>query len=315
MKKYLLLLAILAIIIATWGPPPPTPNPPGTFSFAAFGDAPYYLWEEWQYRLVLRSIDEHDLAAAINVGDIFWKPCSDARYRRTLDEFNELRHPVIFTPGDNEWTDCWQRQPGEYVPLERLARLRQMFFANPKESLGGSRIAVTSQGGEFVENVRWEHERIVFATVHVPGSWNGARAFPTRTNADDAEVARRTDAAVRWLRETFAAASSAQAPAVVIAFHASLGLYHAPGHPYRRQYQPIATTLEEEAARFGKPVLAIHGDDHHFVVDHPFSDAPNITRLEVPGSPLVGWVRVIVRPAAASPFQFQSHIVPRWKYW
>jgi hypothetical protein len=315
-KKYLFLLAIPAIvIIATWGPPPPTPNPPGSFSFAAFGDAPYYIWEEWQYRLVLRSISEHELAVAINIGDIFWRPCSDARYQRTLDEFNALRHPVIYTPGDNEWADCWERAPGGYAPLERLARLRRIFFSNPASSLGGRRIALTSQGGEFVENVRWEHEQIVFATIHVPGSWNGARARAGRTPADEAEVTRRTAAAVRWLREAFASAAAKQARAVVIAYHASLGLYHAPGHPYRRLYEPIVIALEEEAARWGKPVLVVHGDDHHFVVDRPFPRAPNITRLEVPGSPLVGWVRVIVRPETSPLFEFQPHVVPRWKYW
>jgi len=37
-----------AVVLATSGPPAPTPNPPGTFAFGALGDAPYYPWEDWR---------------------------------------------------------------------------------------------------------------------------------------------------------------------------------------------------------------------------------------------------------------------------
>ena len=32
--------------------------------------------------------------------------------------------PLIYTPGDNEWTDCHRANNGAYDPLERLAVLR-----------------------------------------------------------------------------------------------------------------------------------------------------------------------------------------------
>src|SRR5687767_6904942 len=98
-------VTVAAALVATRGIPVPTPNPPGTFSFAVLGDAPYNALhgEGLQYRLVLRELDAHNLSLVLHVGDIFWWPCSDERYRRALDEFNALRHPVIYTPGDNEW--------------------------------------------------------------------------------------------------------------------------------------------------------------------------------------------------------------------
>jgi len=98
-------LLLVVGVVATSGTPEPTPTPPGSFSFAALGDAPYYPWEEVQYRLVLRSLDEHELGFVVHVGDLFWHPCSDEMYRRSLDRLDALRHPVIYTPGDNEWTD------------------------------------------------------------------------------------------------------------------------------------------------------------------------------------------------------------------
>ena len=78
----------------------------------------------------------NDLRWAIDVGDIFWRPCTDERYRQTLNEFNGLRHPVIYTPGDNEWTDCWEPGSGGFLPLDRLNRIRQIFFQNPTRSMG-----------------------------------------------------------------------------------------------------------------------------------------------------------------------------------
>ncbi len=308
----LAILAALALLIElTSGPPAPAPTPPNAFSFAVLGDAPYYFQEELQYRIVRRALDEHDLSAVIHIGDIFWRPCSDKRFLQTLREFNALRHPVIYTPGDNEWADCWERRVGGFVPRERLAHLRALFFSDPTQSLGRRRIALASQGGEFPEHARWEHRGVVFATVHLIGSWNGTRAFPGRTAEDDAEVKRRTAAAAAWLRETFAAARDASA--VVIAFHAN----PFPDEPSfdNRSWQPFLDVLAEEAARFGKPVLVAQGNDHEFLVDHPIASAKNLTRVQVPGSPDVGWVRVVVRPGPPTQFTFEKSVVPRWKYW
>jgi hypothetical protein len=304
-----LVLAALAAFLSR-GLDPPTPNPPGSFSFGVMGDAPYNLPEELRFRLVLRDLDAHDLSTVISVGDIFWRPCTDEMYQRARDQFNGLRHPVVYTPGDNEWFDCWEAGSGGYEPQERLARLRQIFYTAPARSLGGRKIALVSQP-EFIENVRWIDHSFVFATVHLIGSGNGMRPFPNRTEDDVAAVKMRTVAAAAWLRETFGAAKAANAPAVVIAMQ---------GAPFdeepkdREPFEPFLMTLREEAERFQRPVLIAHGDHHEYQVDRQLGLA-NLTRLEVPGSPNVGWVRVTVTPDAREPFAFDSHVIPRWKYW
>ena len=320
------LVALVGFWLATRESPAPTPNGPGGFSFAVLGDAPYYFWEDIKYRRVLRELDAHPLEWVLHVGDIFWRPCSDARYRRTLDEFNRLTHAVIYTPGDNEWTDCWEPQTGEFAPLERLARIRRTFFTNPSQSLGRRALALESQEKspahrEFVENARWSHAGVIVATVHLVGSANGRKRFPARTLEHDAEVGRRTQAAAAWVRETFALAREQDARAVVLGFHASPGFDLPVGHFWRESYEPFLTALEEEAESYARPVLIAHGDDHHYIVDRPLvrrttgKRIDNLIRLEVPGSPDVGWVRVRVTPAAASPFDFEPHVVPWWKYW
>ena len=167
------------------------------------GGRPHYPWEDLQFRLVLRELDAHDLRAVVHVGDIFWRPCTDAYYQRSLGWFNGLRHPVIYTPGDNEWFDCWEPGSGRFAPQNRLERIRKIFFASPARSLGGrprcsSAREDTGSFPEFVENVRWVEQGFVFATVHVIGSMNGMRPFP-RAASDDVESKRRTEAAA-WVR-------------------------------------------------------------------------------------------------------------------
>ena len=97
----LIIAAIAVFVFATAGPPPTTPNPPNTFSFAVLGDAPYYTHEEWQYRVVLKHMNATDLSSVIHVGDIFWRPCSDQHYREVRARFETSKHPLIYTQGDN----------------------------------------------------------------------------------------------------------------------------------------------------------------------------------------------------------------------
>jgi hypothetical protein len=318
-------VALGIAVFVSAGPPAPSRNPPGTFSFAALGDAPYYLWEDIRYRLVLQDLRAHDLRLVLHIGDIFWRPCSDERYQRSLAWFNSLPQPVMYTPGDNEWTDCWTAQEGGYIPQERLARLRRVFFASP-QTLGGRRLAVVTQGGqesfkEFVENVRWTQEGIVFATVHLVGSGNGTESYPGRTSRDDEAVIRRTAAATAWIRETFAAATATGASAVVVGFHANPSFERSAGDSERERYEPFLTALEEEVEAFTRPVLVVQGDDHIYLVDHPLvrrttgRRLDNLTRLQVPGSPRVGWVRIVVTPGPSVSFAFEERLVPRWKYW
>jgi hypothetical protein len=304
----------------------PPEAPPGSFAFAVLGDAPYYPWEEIQFRRVLGQLDAAKLEWVLHVGDIFWHPCSDAMYEKHLAYFQRLRHPLIYTPGDNEWCDCHEPGSGSFAPLGRLARIREIFFADPTSSLGGSRLPLVSQASEgsyseFKENARWEHAGIVFATAHLPGSRNGGEAFPGRTEADDTASRRRVEAAAAWLREAFSTARARRARAVFVAFHTDLHLDLEVEHPERQALEPFVAALEEESERFDGSVVFAHGDDHQYTVDRPLvrhttgRRLANVTRLEVPGSPDVGWVRVVVAPQGRDPFTFEEHVIPRWQYW
>ncbi|HZD04040.1 MAG TPA: metallophosphoesterase [Longimicrobiales bacterium] len=328
-----LTISLLALGTVAWSAvhllvgelPPPTPNPPGTFSFAAMGDAPYNAFEHRRFRSVLEDLAAHDLSFVIHVGDLFWEPCTTVRYRESLEELDRLPHPVVYTPGDNEWTDCWDHRRA-FEPLERLEEIRRIFFADPTSSLGERAIPLESQSGseawsEYVENARWTHAGVVFATLHLVGSGNGTARWRGRTEADDEESRRRTEAAASWLHETFREAEATQATAAVLAFHGYPHFEDAADSPSRRALEPFLEALEQETEAFGRPVLVVHGDWHEYTVDHPVvrrstgRRLANLTRLEVPGSPRVGWVRVVVDPEGREPFVFEPRVVSGWKPW
>jgi hypothetical protein len=157
--------------------------------------------------------------------------------------------------------------------------------------------------------------------VHLVGSGNATETFPGRTTKNDEEVVRRTAAATAWLRETFAAARSSNARGVVLGFHANPAFERPADHQYRQHFEPFLTALEEDAEAFARPVLVVHGDNHDYMIDRPLvrrttgRTLENLTRLQVPGSPAVGWVRVVVSGDATPSFTCDPRVVPGWKYW
>lgn len=304
---------------------PAAPEPPGSLVFAALGDAPYNWFEARRYERVIDQLRADSLAWILHVGDIFWYPCSDEAMDRALRAFERAGAPVVYTPGDNEWADCWGPREGGFDPLERLGRLRRVFFPDAGRSIGTPGLPLSTQSAdalwpEFVENRRWESHGILFATVHLVGSRNARDPFPARDSADDAESRRRTLAAEAWLRETFEVARRTGARAVYLAMHADPGFEEPASEPYRQAYEPFLRVLEEEVAAFAGPVVLTHGDSHDYRVDKPLRDRrdgrrlENFTRMEVMGSPDVGWVRVVVDTAGPT-FSFTPHRVPRWRLW
>lgn len=297
---------LLFIAAAACGTPAPAAAPAGGFAFGVFGDGPYSPREAGAFERMVADVNRADLAWLVHVGDILGAPCSDALYRDRLQKMNSIRHPVIYTPGDNEWTDCYRLDSGRHDPLERLGAIRRTFFRHPTRSLGAHPMAVESQAAgpafrDFPENVRWMRGGFVFATLHLVGSRNGFSPFPGRTAANDAEAERRTAAALAWLDAAFAAARASNAKGVVLVTHANVGLEG--GSRTRGGYAPFMERLRERVGGFSGPVLLIHGDSHQQRMDQPLRDANgrvyrNFTRLETFGSPRIGWVRVVMDTVA-----------------
>ena len=260
------------------------------FTFAAYGDTPYTDEEEPRHIKLIAELNREKLAFVIHVGDFKsgWAPCTDALFMRRRDEFALMHHPLIYAPGDNEWTDCHRAFNAAHDPLERLQKLRSLFFTD-SYSLGQRRITLARQNAAFPEHARWTHEGVVFATLNIPGSGNNARM--------PGEFAARSTAADAWIASTFADARAQAHRTVVLVMHANPW---ASGGVVGNNYAGVMAAITRETVNFKGEVLLIHGDTHRYRVDQPLFDAQkkqlvlNFTRIEVFGYPYMNWVRVRV---------------------
>ena len=302
----------VALVLAALGAcaqPPSTPPQPGAFSFALIGDLPYSEREEQALRDMMREIDGADLAFVIHVGDIKsgYSRCDDAVYAWNKQVFERSRHPFVYVPGDNEWTDCHRPSNGRYDPLERLAHLRKVFYGDD-QTLGRNRFTLARQSADpgfadYRENVRWVHKSVMFVGLNLPGSNNNFG----RTSSGDAEYHARNAANLNWIRQAFAIAARDSLRAVVIAVQADPEFELAPGARQRRGFEDFIGELARQSAAFGQPVVLLHGDSHEFRVDRPLADPAsgrpiaNFMRIETFGSPVVGWVQIAIDPDGAQP--------------
>ena len=295
---------LVALLLTGCAAKPPGPD---AFVFGVLGDTPYTEREDAEFLSMIRRMNQEDLAFSIHVGDFKGSgACSDELFRKRLAEFNSFAAPLIYTPGDNEWTDCRRRHMGSGDPLDALARLRKTFFTEAR-SLGEAKIDTAMQlaceapppsgcGCAFPENRQWVHGRVVFVTLNVPGSDNNVG----HDAASDAEARCRDAANAQWLDRAAALAAGAGMRALVIAIQANVWDSKKP------VYDALRRQVESLYGRLGKPILFIHGDTHLYRVDYPF--AVPIRRLETYGSPFVGWVRVTVDPSKPELFSFEPKL-------
>lgn len=290
--------------------PPRDANAADSVTIVAFGDMPYRAADVPAYEQLLRRISAEAPDVTINVGDIKGGgPCDEAIYLRQRDYMNSVAGPLVYTPGDNEWTDCHRPGWGDYDPRERLSVLRELFFATPS-SLGRDPIALERQSARtpayksMVENARWRIGDVLFATAHVVGSNNGRRAGDA---AAIAEYEQRNAANIAWIDELFEIAQATRTRTVVLAFQADPYLLYGLGGGFHATLAAIT----RGAIAFGGPVLVIHGDGHVFTVDTPFQDfagnaLAKVWRVEVPGALDIRAVRIRIDPEAPRLFDVEA---------
>ncbi len=304
----------------------------GRFSFAVGGDIPYSDAEALKMdRLIAEVNADHGVRFTLHVGDFKGgsQRCDDALFVTRLQQLQTFARALVFTPGDNDWTDCHRTSNGNYNPLERLARVRALFYPEPHRTLGQRPLKVHTQAdvpgfATFVENTLFVRKGVVFSAVHVVGSNNNLAPW-NQIYPDDSydtpraerveEFKSREAAALDWLDRSFAHAASIDAAGIVVFMQANPRFNLAPNERERQGFNAVLARLNERTIAFGKPVLLIQGDDHEFIVDKPwdtFTSNPrveNFTRLQGFGSPRVNWVKVRVDRRTLGLFSVEQRIV------
>ncbi|MDX6705952.1 MAG: hypothetical protein QOI48_1798 [Solirubrobacteraceae bacterium] len=292
-------------------------------TLSVIGDIPYgdALIAEFPADVAQINADP-DVRGVIHLGDIKngSSRCDDTYFSARLADFGRFADPLVYTPGDNEWTDCHRANNGGYLPTERLAKIRELFFAHPGQTLGGH-AHVPFQSRALPENVMWDAAGVQYGVVHVVGSnddqavWFGDRTDPAtgapkpETPAETAlrtrEYSGREAAALAWIHRIFDAAQDRRAPGVVLGMQADMW----DGLPSdQTAFAPIKAAIAARAARFGKPVLLMEGDSHQIKVDTPAGMPANLTRVVVQGSTSVPheWLKLSVDPGSPRVFSCQN---------
>jgi len=281
-------------------------------SFGLIGDLPYSKSEEQGFEDLIKRINKQKLSFVVHVGDFKSQnqPCHDDVYQLRLKQFNQFSNPLIFIPGDNEWTDCHKPEIS-YSPLERLELLRKLFF--PKgQSLGKTPLLLKRQSTEehfsdFRENSRWSLAKVLFVSLHVVGSNNGFG----RTPEEDQSFLKRQTANQKWLEQAFHDAKDKQYRALMLFIHGNPKFDLPSGHPDRQGFEDFLRNLETQMSEFDKPVVLVHGDTHYFRIDKPLRTTDtrrrivNLTRVETFGVPDIHWLRVTIQSTNPNVFSFE----------
>jgi hypothetical protein len=195
-------------------------------------------------------------------------------------------------------------------PLANLSLVRSIFFPKTGQSLGVNPIPVHSQkddfdkdhsaDAQFVENVWFEKNGVLFVTINVPGGSNNDTdpwyVTPTRSNAQDNEVATRTAANLRWLDTAFAQATANKDIGVVIQIQADMWDQDGVSKAHLTEYKQFIDKIASKTTAFAKPVLLINGDSHNYRSDNPL--VPGATC--VVEAPATGTVGAALVPATAA---------------
>ncbi|GEM_PF-1890602 len=298
-------------------------------SFAVIGDIPYGADQIAAFPGWIQQINAADPQFTIHVGDIKngSTRCDDPYYSMIKDDFGTFTGPLVYTPGDNEWTDCHRANNGAYHPLERLAFDRAVFFTHPGTSLGQNPMTVTSQAAAgFPENVAFRRQGVDFSVIHVIGSnddlqpWTGI-GETTATPEQVAEEHSRIGNAIDQVRASFATARQKQDRAVAIYLQADMfDPTYTPTWNDVSAFQPLVQALVTESSSFDGDVYLFNGDSHLYNSDQPLASgshwlstygvtgaADNLHRITVDGSSNnKDWLKVTInRPGAGSTLSWE----------
>jgi hypothetical protein len=278
----------------------------GGYGFAVIGDIPYGDAQIANFPRVIAQINADPAVQWVDhLGDIKngSSVCSDAYFQMIKSNFDAFADPLVYTVGDNEWTDCHRPNNGGYDPLERLAKVRDVFFPAPGRTLGQDSARVLSQADQGIpENVRWERAGVSFAAADVVGSNNSLAPWTGKTAPtpeQTAEVLARTSATIQEFHDAFATARRHHDRAVTLLIQADMfdPTVADPAYADYYGFTPIVAAIAREAAAFDGPVYLFNGDSHVYEDDQPLAAGspwlgfygvhqavPKLTRVTVDGS-------------------------------
>jgi hypothetical protein len=304
-------LATLLLVACSWSI---CAQPSEIFRFVALGDMPYSIPDDYpRYERLISAVNRANPKFSIFIGDTKSgsTPCSDEYNEKVKKYFSQFDSPLIYSIGDNEWTDCHRLLVGSYDPIERLDKLRASFF-NTNHSFGKKQIQLTRQSDidlrfkKYVENSYWIQNQFLFVNLHIPGLNNNFE----RNEQAISEYRERNQANLSWIQNAFSIAFQRGYKGIIFCYQADMFYSPKQATDTDSGYRDTLLLLTSLSEEYKKPVLLIHGDSHRLMIDQPLKKADqkhileNVLRLQVMGAEQVQAVEITVNPKADQPFSF-----------
>ncbi|MDO8301198.1 hypothetical protein [Lacisediminimonas sp.] len=256
--------AMLALLLAL--PSPATHAQARSFSFGVIGQPERAGAGEQSFRKALTDADRERLAfIVINGLKSTAEPCTDRLYTERRELLQAARNTVFVSLAAGDWARC-RRDDGSSAAIDRLARVREIFFTEPGnladaaavQALSITRQSAAVQFRDYAENMRWQTGGVLFATLNLPGDNNHYTADAGRNSEfDDRMIANRA-----WMQRLLHAAKQNKARALVLFVDADPLLL-----PKARKgavagkhdgYTQFRRYLRELAAQYPGRVLLVH---------------------------------------------------------
>ncbi len=290
--------------------------------FVVLGDIPYGKDQIGSVKFIGKAIRKAGFPFVIHYGDLKsgGSPCDDSLLSERRDLLAKIVEGGLFyTPGDNDWTDCDRPGAGGYDELERLKKIRSLFFS--QNLMLKPEWQTARQSPDYPENARWVFGNLQFVTLHIVGTDNGRQEILKTDPAAKAldAVDARDRANLVWLEAAFDNARQHGLDGLIVAMQADP--FDIADHAQRNRpcsqtertacnpYLPFLQNLTRLADLFDRPVLLVHGSTSNFCIDRGFGGwrARKLWRLNGPGD-FVYVDAAVVRfdPDDVNPFQVRS---------
>ena len=261
-------------------------------SFIVMGDMPYTAEDKITLKKLSTMIPALKPSVLVHYGDLKsgGESCTDELLKSRRDQiYAFLPGHAVYTPGDNEWTDCDRKYLTQsFDELERLEYLRKIFYKDKALDLSED-IPQLSRQKEQLENSMWKIDHLFMGTLHIVGTNNGrVNILKSDVNQTLDEVDRRDNLNRIWLKKLFEKAKDAEG--LVVIFHADIYRFKGDAPACTKEnrlrcnpYKNIRDDIESMALQYKKPVLVVHGDTNAYCFNQQSVDIPNLWHFNGPG--------------------------------
>ncbi|MDF3837063.1 hypothetical protein P3W85_29525 [Cupriavidus basilensis] len=294
-----------------------------TVRVALLADQPQWPAAEAGTTRLLDYLAARRLDFAVHLGGIKGdtESCGDTLLTARQRLLDQSPLPLFYLPGETDWAECHRPVNGHFDAMERLNRLRELFF--PADTTLGQRVLPLMRQSDqatfrsFRENIRWTAGNVMMVGLNLPGDNNHYRSEGGRNG----EFEDRREANRQWLTRAFSLAQQQNLPGIVVLEHADPQFgngWEQRGKPslldgfLRRRprdgYLEFKRQLRDLAGRFRGQVLLVHTGAGGFGIDTPLKDASgktlrNFTRVVLPGGAPGQYTELAITPGSPSLFE------------